>query len=884
MLSIHRGYSCLLLILLCCSKLAAQGQCAAGEMGQIVSAQDGSANSWTDCTGEMRQVYKFPSTVKVFPYIRPLLTQRYGGYSTTAKKMDIVWIANTIDINEPLRSFGGDIILFADTLNIKAPIDSRVYVEHDVDYFESGAPDYIDEGRRRRRERTDNAHRENGEVYGIDANLRYAAAYRDYYLHSFERVDNETRLPELPSGLAAATSFGAGSPNLLRFDGEPAPDNIIVFPEARSGSIYIFANTIHVDGFAASFEGAVPRVRPTIEEFPYIDLGRRARMRVDPRPGLPDYRNECSENQTKVVPFLINAGGLNGGRGGAGSSAMCTSTGFVCHPDYLAMTGGFSGPGGKGGDAGNVYINLIGATHSEELAKLKFLLASISNVKGGAPGSNLKYQTPSATGAFATTDSRCSFRALGDDNAYEEAPRGQDGKVEISEVNSTESIQLLSRYLIGKDLRFDYDAYTILNLSRTDRTIHSLRPSAALSDYLGRSLVQAEVKFTNDFQRFVAGEPEQGAYLPKALSGMSCSVLHRDVFVDQQVTFLQHLCYFDSTDGISTVIENLDGLFDVPTKNMSVQRMSSGQLRVEIAEVKRKLDEVKDDLRALNSQVFKQITGEQKKSLMERIIAVQVEIAHAEKNAADEAKKETSLVPLVGALKKIGEDVAAFVSAMQNGSYAEVTNTLKDVIDGFQDLASMSQVTHFPTGLATLKLQLDTLEKEYDSLARYFDEQKHTYFSREFQDLQDYLRSLEAVQSKLFAECFLFPDLLKVAAISYYSGSARNLQTLNLNLDGLRTYLQDFPTQEPITRISDIQWECDKGAKCLPIPPDDKNTREVFAMIQIGKTTKKIALYKLAPSSAELAKPIFLLDPKSISIEVVKPSEGVLPVGAADTP
>src|SRR5437773_1139642 len=72
-----------------------------------------------------------PITVQLFPFSRAHLAPGYsGGYSKTSSRNDVIWIAPEIVVDKPLRSNGGDIILYANKISISAPIDSRLYVSH----------------------------------------------------------------------------------------------------------------------------------------------------------------------------------------------------------------------------------------------------------------------------------------------------------------------------------------------------------------------------------------------------------------------------------------------------------------------------------------------------------------------------------------------------------------------------------------------------------------------------------------------------------------------------------------------------------------------------------------------------------------------------------
>src|SRR2546430_8400351 len=73
-----------------------------------------------------------------YPFSRAALLQGSSQkpYPRDTVKRDIVWMAPRIVINEPLQSFGGDIILYAEELTLNAPVDSRIYFDHSIDRFQ----------------------------------------------------------------------------------------------------------------------------------------------------------------------------------------------------------------------------------------------------------------------------------------------------------------------------------------------------------------------------------------------------------------------------------------------------------------------------------------------------------------------------------------------------------------------------------------------------------------------------------------------------------------------------------------------------------------------------------------------------------------------------
>jgi len=77
--------------------------------------------------------------VESFPYrSRILRDDLRDTYNQFAVENDVVWIADTIHITEPHMTNGGDVLLFAESIIIDAPIDTRVQVGTYGPFWEVG--------------------------------------------------------------------------------------------------------------------------------------------------------------------------------------------------------------------------------------------------------------------------------------------------------------------------------------------------------------------------------------------------------------------------------------------------------------------------------------------------------------------------------------------------------------------------------------------------------------------------------------------------------------------------------------------------------------------------------------------------------------------------
>src|SRR5262249_7692965 len=100
--------------------------------------------------------------------------------------------------------------------------------------------------------------------------------------------------------------------------------------------------------------------------------------------------------------YFLQASGLKGGRGAAGSNH---SYGYG---NLYGMIGGLSGKPGRGGDAGNIEIHLV--NNSEDLNALRDdLMQGMALVEGGEPAQSHQQRTPSIAALAANRD-RSAFK------------------------------------------------------------------------------------------------------------------------------------------------------------------------------------------------------------------------------------------------------------------------------------------------------------------------------------------------------------------------------------------------------------------------------------------------------------------------------------------
>lgn len=810
---------------------------------------------WSDCTQDKsyKQEFVHPSAARSFPFRRSVLKAAFGGYSKDLTKADIVWIADTITITEPLRSFGGDIIIFADTLTINAPIDSRVYIDQNVDHFAPANPNFKSaDGGPKPSIKTSEA---------IQSHTNYMSAFNDYFAKCLDCSPVGTRIPEMPSGLAADTPWGIGQPSTINGGGAPGVD-IIDRAETKSGNIFIYARTINI--------------KPELL-----------------KPSIPSARADCDGASNVFVPFAINAGGLRGGKGGPGSVSNCvrhpdatpgSKYYFDCVPLLYTMTGGISGPGGNGGDAGNVAVVIVDdaqrKTQSTAMTNAKEsnepppeqakTLKGVINISGGAPGDTGQYLTPASEGPSKVGADRCSFKHIGD---YPPASAGADGELSLVPETSQQALKELLGLIVSKDLRLDYDYLDLLTIAKADEDIYSTEPAEEFTGYLARTLIHAESKHITDAQlAFALNQNDEGKYLPALLKTLTADSLRGASLSNEQSSLMRQLLQYGDGDGMLSPFLKSGGLFRVPGRNTVYQRMSTGQLRADVSLSNRTLTEIRGELRDINQQLFSYVSEQHIEELKTRIAKLQSDIAAAEAEAEAKAKADPGLLGTLTELKDFASNLATFVGALYTENYAAAAAALPGLAKSFQTLNGDSSRPYMNGDkLKALRAALATVTQEFESFANFVSDERLSYFGEKYGDIYAVLNARRSVASKLHSEAFMGPDILKVAIISYLEDISKNKDQLNNNLDQIRTYLEGFPFKDAYVNLSDIDWSCSDASNCMNFEADPTRWRLVVGKLMVGGRQRDVPLYVLAPTGQRLTLPIFRIPQTSIAVKLVAP-------------
>ena len=327
-------------------------------------------------------------------------------------------------------------------------------------------------------------------------------------------------------------------------------------------------------------------------------------------------------------------------------------------PDLLSRLGQLNAPGGQGGDAGNVYIELV-SHDATTLKKDSDRLLPLISVAGGEPGSNTKLQTPASLGTHIVDGTRCSFV---EDGEWPAAIRGKEGRAVVEGVDTTTAMISLANLLAAKDSRTDYDFGMVLEQARIDINQYSTTPSSVLTAFLAKSLVQSQSSLLDDLDRvFASGTHQPGRYASPLLSGLNLSKLRAVALPDPQQTLLNQLSYFSEGSTPYDYMMHIGGVFNTDT-NTQFTRLLQKLSFDEIATSNSILTEIQANISVINREMFEQVAKADAAEYISRISKLKEKIEEAQKKA-----QESGTPTFIGALpliKDLGDAVGNTIASL----------------------------------------------------------------------------------------------------------------------------------------------------------------------------------------------------------------------------
>jgi hypothetical protein len=461
----------------------------------------------------------------------------YNFLKEIAKK-DVVCVGANIAFDQPLYTNGGDLFVYAQKITIRAPIDTRIYFNAKAFVWNEGD---VKEGNKIVR-------LDQRKVTIVD-DPKYLASYNDYYTACLDckRENNEILIPRLPDGLVPADGTGSNSVYKPRRTGEPAFSRIDRFA-LRPGSVWLFAAEIDVvESLKQDWQA------PTCPA------------------AFPDKQRQGA----------IDARGLYGGRGGAGSPVSCIVSahpkgGGRC-PDGAYTNAGLTGVPGKGGDGGFVFVGLIG-THPEK--QLDVLDKSI-DVSGGAAVTSDAYWSTLPQGAWgnAATGNICDFFQRKKEGR-EPAQNGDPGRKKVQAISPEDALHRFLGLVAAHDATPGYsfpvmDDKQQLSSHFADGLLFSDKVNAELIALMTRAQLNLLTEMQSIF--YVGNETGNGALLPEAFHFSHPAIKDLTDLHSATAVLLTELSKYDQIAGrnVESFFGATGGMFNIATPNTYQQYILS---------------------------------------------------------------------------------------------------------------------------------------------------------------------------------------------------------------------------------------------------------------------------------------------------------------------
>lgn len=769
----------------------------------------------------------------------PLNQSSYEEFQTQQTRWDIFCFGENLVIEQPIRSNGGSIVLVANRLEVSAPIDSRPYFK-----ASESRPFYIGLPEKEKFR---------------DGSQDLIELFRGYYTKAPDavKIGNEVWLPELPSGTTGISHFSCENPNLASPSLRPAlppPDSVTQWDTTRPGDIVVFASSI--------------KVNPST-------LGSRTLYTGDPL--------DCGA-ETGFSGAAFIASGLRGGRGGvggalapfgdkgvrAGGGGVRNPVRFRCADETYLRPGLLNVAGGRGGPGGNVSLYLVNTTISEAQQSD---LAQYIAVGGGSPGSTRKVRTPAWKGTKGPKSlDACGF--LDEQPRWDAAASGEPGTRVVRQIGASEAFVLISRLILTRDARTDYNFKELLLRAEADSAVLGLSFESYFERRLLESIVSAQGRLAILLAEDVAaGNPSAAETLPPLFHGLSIDAISSAPTPPAIASQLRYLAAFDAIGGSTprdSYFANIGGVLNLRNRNAYADWNAIAQ-RAESASIPTKLDELRKtlvDIASSVNDIRRLVLVNDYKASIASLVA---RINEVEELTRRQAGGNLDLI--VASLTKASKAGAAFAAAAANnnvGGAALSTAEFLSAVDDYnrQVIERSIEISTLPelrAALAGLTAELDAF------LALSASERARLTRERE-RAVLELLDSRVREAALIASRGSIYGDLVGLSIASWATDPARNRTSLLQNLEGVRTLVLDYPARQPNFSLSSLADVCAVTyVGWTPLGCQVFKASAVWRVVEAAQDEGWLAgmpLYVLAPSTQDIVLSTFRLG------TVVKPLTG----------
>lgn len=720
----------------------------------VVSCNDGYA--------EIR--YSYPYEVQI---LKDGSSPRYAGQERVTSN-DIIIFGSDVTIDEPLLSNGGDVVIFAETLHVNAPIDTRMYLNHKSKMFPKG----------------------DGACKSIEEWLKGAPTA----LESFELLytltddvwDKESKayvlaqkevFPEVPSGLTKCAEHGKISES-----GELDASSII-WPSLKSGNITIAVNKVI---FCSS-------------------CGKNSSTWDGRKPEIPE-RNETRFDEKT----FFNARGLRGSRGSMpvwGCEAS-TTVDSACKNLALDKT---RVPGSSGGDAGQIEFHII--NNPEWLLQNKGELLDRSSSVGGQGGSTEPLLSP----CFARTSeprpcvkiprhaSRLTFPVGSPTKLDTLAAWRPDGKGAIPQfhaVQSASAVSTLSSLLIAMESNKarSYKQF-LLSSGDTKSVLNYVSPLDHLTAFLRSAKIEVNIAAINSLERsaaFAAGPPRYSSLFSKLdISPAANAGVHNEAY--SMVLQLAPFNKFRTSANLVNFSTDIGGVFNFSVYD-AVNRVLNQKTNVALGKVRSAIQDTTDTIWDFQQNTFEYTKLKFQADFKQRLSDLTMRIREAE----DQARRIEAFAKVASNFNNLLSGALSLYSDFETGNYLAMANRLSGMI---QNVAIIDEAVRFTQQAARLReVYADVVGDLNDTINR-LNEIKRAMYEKRDEKMKTLIDSRNDFD-RIYSETLSYnDDLARLAIVNYLqNGNRVDLEFNVLQLRALNTKYPDFNID--LSRLNQMQPVC----------------------------------------------------------------------------
>jgi hypothetical protein len=741
------------------------------------------------------------------------------GY-TKIRKRDVVCIGDRIVINKSIYTNGGDVQIFANTVEFteeNAKIDTRIYSSTSL--FAKVRPGVAAETTRSLSEKC------NTTEYGI----RTATAYDTYYENCIDCISvvGTSLVPRMPDGAIVPYKSSIFDGPVPKLPGIRAPvASELVQDVLKSGKVDIFHNLF---------------LRPqevTNSEKRYV----------------------CETPFNEDTNFyFINTSGLYGGRGGAGSAATCEvnpGAKFGCLTWAYINTGasGNGGPGGDGGDINFHYYNIGDAGSNFASHRYRGFLKT----EGGVAGPSKSYLAPASDGEFVAANGVCDFvRPDRSVSAFDPSPSGKSGTKDVVQKAVTVAFQDFTFNVLKLDATNAYDFLFAAENAQID-SLGKITFADHLAVELNSLAVDQQNSLIKEVISLVEGSDNTFEQkLPGAFYRINYDELPSNLFpklLQQVTTRLNSLRVFQFNRPYDYLYRT-GGLFNLQQKQPDLLTLLDN-LKTIVFDSSVTLEAIKQNLVEANGiRKLNQLSAS-KQLLEDKVDQLQKSLANAQSALDDEKSFVESLKPAFELFKGVAKAATSFTSGEYVAGAVAVAKLYEDIqkertasgVSGSAFASALENVPRFKTEIRqTEQLIFEIVSEINNATMKANIEAQKSLVDFTKGDLAVKIKQVEAGQN--------FGEILRWSLIAYLTDPNRDEDLLKSRLSGLSRLIGGEDWQTVSFSFPDLD-----NKRCIKFSPNCQKFSALGKQILAFKFTNELE------NSIEL--PAYFINAQNVTFEL----------------